>query len=404
MIWLRVALDRARPWDLRPVAEDGPLPSDPPAWPAVRVIVPARNEAEVLPKTLSALLKQDYPGHFEVVVVDDRSSDATADVAKKIARTAGASERLTVLPGQPLPEGWVGKVWALEQGRTQCRMRVADCALDVARQAENPPASCREPEYLWLTDADILHHSGVLKRLVAESEQGQLALNSRMARLRCYSVSERLLIPPFVFFFNLLFPMRRVNNPHDKLAAAAGGCVLLDREALEEVGGFACIKGEIIDDVNLARAIKQDGRAIRLTLSRGDTESLREYETLATIWKMVRRTAFTELRHSYLRLCGALLALALAFVVPLVLTAVGAGVMLYGLSSETEIPWFVALWILVKGLIALALMLRVYRPATAFFGLHPAWACTLPLAGVLYGAMTLDSALRHFAGFQRGWR
>jgi len=395
LIWLRIALDPVRAWDLRPVAEGVPPPPDPQAWPDVRIIVPARNEAESLPRTLPALLKQDYPGRFEVAVVDDRSQDGTADVARKIAEEAIATEHLTVLQGQALPEGWVGKVWALEQGFRMEEERKA---------AAHQQSDFRNPQYLLLTDADILHAPGSLKRLVAESAQGRLALNSRMARLRCHSAPERLLIPPFVFFFNLLYPMRRVNDAKDKLAAAAGGCVLLDRAALEQAGGFACIKGEIIDDVNLARAIKKDGRAIRLALSRGDVESLREYETLASIWKMVRRTAFTELRYSYLRLCGALLALALTFVVPLVLAAMGAGVLLYGLSAEVEIPRLMALWVLVKGVIALAVMLKVYRPATAYFGLHPAWTCTLPLAGVLYGAMTLDSALRHFTGIQRGWR
>ena len=190
------------------------------------MLVPARNEADVLPSTLPALLAQDYPGAWRLVVVDDRSSDGTAE----IARTCGARH----VPGTDLPEGWVGKVWALEQA---------------ARHAG-------EPDYYLLTDADIRHAPRSLRRLVAESEAAGLALNSRMARLRCQAPAERLLIPPFVLFFNLLYPMRRVNDPRSRVAAAAGGCVLLRRDALERAGGFAAIRDRVIDDVSLARAVK----------------------------------------------------------------------------------------------------------------------------------------------------
>lgn len=384
LIWLGIAFHPARPWDFWPVAEDIPAPSDPAAWPPVRIIVPARNEAESLPLTLPPLLQQNYPGPWELVVIDDRSTDGTADVARKIAAECKTQDRLHIIRGQPLPDGWVGKVWAMEQGR---------------RHATN-----LEPRYYLLTDADIRHAPGSLKRLAGECVQDGLAYNSRMARLRCSSGPEHLLIPPFVFFFNLLYPMRRVNNAADPMAGGAGGCVLLERAAIEQAGGFECIKGEIIDDVNLARAIKRQQRKIRLALSRGDVESLRAYETLDTIWTMVRRTAFTELKYSYLRLAGALLGLVLTFAVPPLLLASGLLIGFYGVASGIELPVALALIVAAKGFFAWAVMATVFRPATRFFGLSVAWSWTLPLAGLLYGGMTFDSALRHFTGIQRGWR
>ncbi len=340
----------ARPWDLRPVAEDEPPPPHPGRWRSVSVLVPARNEAAYLPRTLRALLAQDYPGPWRVVVVDDRSEDSTVDVAY----AAGAD----VVRGAPLPPGWVGKVWALEQG---------------AREA------C-DADYLLLTDADIRHAPHSLRRLVAESEAAGLALNSRMARLRCRDFWERLLIPPFLFFFNLLYPMRRANDPRDPLAAAAGGCVLVRRDALERAGGFASIRGEAIDDVSLAQRIKGLGEPIRLAVSRGDVESLREHGSLASVWRMVTRTAFVELRFSWARLAAALAGLALAFAGPPALLAAGIALLTWPLAVAGAAAWL--------GEAAL------FLPAVRYFGLRPAWALTLPLAGLLYGAMTLDSALR----------
>jgi len=360
--WLSVWLRRGRPWDMKPVAEDQPPPPDPSAWPSVRIVVPARNESATLPRTLPALAAQDYPGDWAVVLVDDRSSDGTAD----LGRTLGGG-RVTVLPGKPLPDGWVGKVWALEQG------------------TEGAP----EP-YVLLTDADILHAPGSLRRLIAESERDGLALNSRMARLRCESGAERLLIPPFVWFFNLLYPMRLVQEPGR--AAAAGGCVLLRRDMLEKAGGFASIRGEVIDDVNLARRIRQAEGTLRLSLSRSDVRSLREYESLGPIWTMVRRTAFTELRRSWIRVLGALLSLLLMFAVPPLLVAAGAAMA----ALDRRYAGVAAL-----GLLAWAAMAAVHAPAPRFFGLSGVRAWTLPLAGALYGLMTLDSALR---GGRKDWR
>ena len=382
--WFYILLHPARPWDFQPVGDDGPI-LDLPAgksFPPVSVIVPARNEAESLPGTLPALLGQDYPVPFRVILVDDRSEDGTSEVARSLAEKLNAVEKLTVLRGQPLPPGWTGKVWALDQGSKE--------------------AAKTQSEFVLLTDADIFHRPSSLRRLVAESMTGELGLNSRMARLRCESPAERLLIPAFVYFFNLLYPMRRINDPRDKLAGAAGGCVLLSAEAVKRLGGgFDAIKNEIIDDVNLARQVKQSGLPIQLALSREDVVSLRDYPLLHDIWKMVRRTAFTELQYSWARLFGAMLGLGLMFIVPLLAVVVGS--LGFLLSRDPNVGVF-GLLAMGKGLLALMVMRGVYTPATRFFNLPARFALTLPAAGVLYGLMTLDSAFRHARKAQTEWR
>ena len=342
--WLAVLLGTARAWDLRPVAEDEPAPPDPAPWPSVAVLVPARNEAGVLPAALPALLAQDYPGAWHLVLVDDRSTDRTAQAARACGVEA--------VPGTGLPDGWVGKVWALEQAA----------------------ARAGAPDYYLLTDADIRHAPHSLRRLVAESEARHLVLNSRMARLRCLAPAERLLIPPFLLFFNLLYPMRRVN----RRPAAAGGCMLVRRRALEEAGGFAAIRDRLIDDVGLARLLAPHGR-LRLALSRADVESLRPHD-LAGVWRMVRRTAFTQLRRSWTLLALTLALLALLFPLPPALVVFGAAT-----GRHVPLAAAAAAWIL---------MTALYLPPIRYFRLSPLWAPTLPVAGVLYGAMTLDSALR----------
>ncbi|HYF48020.1 MAG TPA: glycosyltransferase, partial [Planctomycetota bacterium] len=371
------------PWDFQPVGDDGPIPEMPSGvdWPKVVVIVPARNEAESLPKTLPALLKQEYIGKIHVIVVDDRSTDNTADVAAKLAFSMNKGDRFTVIRGKPLPEGWMGKVWAMHQG--------AQAALQM---------KC---DYVLLTDADILHAPTSLWRLVSQSRSEHLALNSRMARLRCQDEPEKWLIPPFVFFFNLLYPMRRINNPQDKLAGAAGGCVLLSRDALQRIGPFECIKSEVIDDVNLARQVKKHQLPIALSLSRKDVVSLREYPATSDVWKMVRRTAFTELKYSYARLFGAMLGLGLIFIVPFI--AILAGLLGVLLTPGPDVTLFAG-WALLKGLLSVLVMRFVYAPAVRFFELPSFYAWTLPVAGVLYGMMTLDSARRHARGQGVQWR
>jgi hopene-associated glycosyltransferase HpnB len=355
--WIAVLLGTARAWHMRPIAEDEPAPPDPQRWPSVAVLVPARNEASLLPSTLPDLLAQDYPGAWRVVVLDDRSTDGTAEAA----RACGVEP----IAGDELPVGWVGKVWALQQAAAQAGER----------------------DYYLLTDADIRHEPRSLRRLVAESEAWSLALNSRMAKLRCRSRAERLLIPPFLLFFNLLYPMRRVNDPGSRVAGAAGGCVLLRCDALERAGGFTVIRDRVIDDVSLARAVKGLGEPIRLALSRSEVESLRAHD-LAGVWRMVRRTAFTELRHSWALLTVTLALLVLLFPLPPLLATVGVGIVAAAGAGVAS------LLLLVAAALAWAAMTAAYLPAVRHFRLARAWSLTLPLAGCLYGAMTLDSALR----------
>jgi hopene-associated glycosyltransferase HpnB len=357
--WLAIALRPARSWDLRPVGEGEPWPAAPQQWPRAAIVVPAHDEADQLPRTLPALLAQDYPGEWRVVVVDDRSSDGTAAVARSLG-----DSRLQVVDGEALPPRWAGKVWAMAQG----------------------VAAAPDAAYLLLTDADITHVPSSLRRLVAESERAGLGLNSRMARLRTVSAPERLLIPPFLFFFNLLYPMRLVNRP-GRTAAAAGGCVLVRRSALEAAGGMEAIRSEVIDDVNLAAAIKRAGASIRLSVSRGDVTSLREYRSLRTIWRMVKRTAFTELRFSWLLLAGTLLGLCLLFLAPPLVAVAGVGS--FGLAGGWR------LLLVALGVAGWAVMAMLLAPTERLYGLSPLWALTFPLGGLLYGAMTLDSAIHH---------
>lgn len=375
--WLGVLLLPARPWDLHPIAEDELRPPEPDSWPSVAIVVPARDEAAALPHTLPALLAQDYPGPWRVVLVDDRSSDGTAAVARGLR---DGSARLTVVDGEALPAGWVGKVWALEQG---------------VREAARPEP---DPAYILFTDADIRHGPRSLRRLVGESEAAGLALNSRMARLRCRSLPERLLIPPFLLFFNLLYPMRLANDPRRRLAAAAGGCVLLRPEALERAGGLESIRDEVIDDVNLARAVKVSGGRIRLSLSREDVVSIREYETVGPVWRMVRRSAFDQLRYSWLLLVGTVAGLLLLFAVPAGLPVIA---IVLGVSGTISTPTAIVAGSLAAS--AFAVSARVYLPCLAYFGLQRAWTLTLPLGGLLYGGMTVDSARLHLLGRDRAW-
>ncbi len=374
--WAGVLLHPARPWDLRPIDAEEPPAPEPDVWPDVGVVIPARNEARTIGPTIAALDQQDYPGDLRVVVVDERSSDATGDVARAMARVT--SRQVRVVTGEALPDGWAGKVWGMEQG-----LRVVE--------ADREP-----PEWLLLTDADIHHSRDGVRRLVASALEGGVGLESRMARLHCHSTAERLLIPPFVLFFSLLYPPRWANRQGSHTASAAGGCMLVRRDALAAGGGLGSLRGALIDDLAVARLIKyRAGLPTRLALSRDRVVSTRTYDSMGPVWTMVRRSAFTQLRRSWLLVAGVALTLLLMFAGPLV--AVMAGTV--GVATGSGSTGALALGV---GLAGWAAMAITSGPVTREFGLAWPWRLALPASGVLYGAMTVDSALRGPRG--GGWR
>lgn len=368
--------------------------------PTVSVIIPARNEAELLPITLRSLLLQDYSGDFNVFLVDDRSTDGTANFAEGVAHAVNKPQQLYIVSGESLPPGWTGKLWAIEQGI----QKAVETRLIASLQA---------PDYFLLTDADIQHDVGSLRRLVAKAEQEDLDLVSVMVRLRCESLWEKLLIPAFVFFFQKLYPFRWVNNPKKATAGAAGGCILIRRTALERIGGIAVIRQTLIDDCALAEAVKgtsgwglgarkknnnslspsspsssSQGR-IWLGLSTL-TRSLRPYPSLETVWDMVARTAYTQLNYSPFLLIGTLIGMTLIYLVPPVATVLG------GLLGN----WTVAF----IGLSAWLLMTLAYLPTIRFYKCSPLLAFCLPAIAFLYTLMTVDSALRHWQGRGGAWK
>ena len=352
-------------------------PMVPEVWPAVAVLVPARDEAAAIGAAVAALLAQDYPGRFQIVVIDDHSRDGTAAIAARAAANPDANGRLRVIAAPELPAGWTGKLWALQTGLAD-----ADTALPAA-------------PYLWLSDADIAPGPATLRRLVAKAEAGKLNLVSLMVALSCRGFWARLLIPPFVYFFQMLYPFPWVNDPAKGAAAAAGGCVLLRRSALARAGGFATIKGALIDDCALARAIKAlpthagGTGGIWLGLAT-ESRAIRPYRGLGEIWRMVTRSAYTQLRHSPLLLLGTLLGMTLTFVAPpsIALTA--------GLHDQVVAAFLAAFAWAIMTLSAVPTLL-LYR--------QPAWlGALLPLAAAFYCAMTLDSALRHWRGAGGAWK
>ncbi len=340
------------------------------SWPEVTVVIPARNEADVIARSIASLLRQDYPGRFSVVLVDDRSEDDTAAFAGAVAAELGAAARLTVVEGAPLPSGWTGKMWAGEQG-----MRRAEGLSDAV--------------YLLLTDADIVHDQGNLRRLVTKAESERLDLVSLMVLLRAESFWEHLLIPAFVFFFQMLYPFPQVNRRETGIAAAAGGCMLVRRAALADAGGIAAIRDAIIDDIALARLIKGRGGAIWLGLTE-TVKSIRPYDTLGAIWHMVVRSAYTQLQYSPLLLLAAVAGMAAVFLSPPVLALQAPLSGNYLLGALAVLAW--------------AFMAIMYRPTLALYK-EPLWrAALLPLAAALYMAMTIDSALRHWRGRGGAWK
>ncbi|MCX4587291.1 glycosyltransferase [Streptomyces sp. NBC_01481] len=338
-------------------------------WPDVAVVVPARDEAEVLPVSLPSLLAQDYPGRAEIVLVDDGSTDGTGEVAHALSGQHGGLPLRVVSPGEPEP-GWTGKLWALRHG------------IAVARAA-------REPEYLLLTDADIAHDPDSLRELVAAARTQGLDLVSQMARLRVASGWERLVVPAFVYLFSQLYPFRWVNRPGARTAAAAGGCVLLRTEAAERAGVPESIRQAVIDDVSLARAVQSAGGRIWLGLAER-VESVRPYPRLANLWRMVSRSAYAQLLHSPLLLAGTVAGLALVYLVPPVALFFGV------FGNDAAAGW--------AGGLAWAVMTGTYLPMLRYYRQPPLLAPLLPFTALLYLLMTVDSAVQHYRGRGAAWK
>jgi hopene-associated glycosyltransferase HpnB len=357
--WLYLLAGRSLFWLMRE-RDDRDLAADPATWPAVTAVVPARNEADVIARSISSLLAQDYPGAFRVVLVDDNSDDGTGAVAARL----GAADRITVMSGRPLAKGWTGKLWAVSQG--------------VER------ASADAPTYLWITDADIEHDPQTLRRLVARAEAGQLTLVSLMARLQTGTWPERLMIPAFVFFFDMLFPFPAVNNPKRRLAAAAGGCMLVRRTSLEAAGGIAAIRAEIIDDCALGVRLKAQG-PIWLGLTRTSV-SLRPYRSLGEIGRMVSRSAYAQLQYSPWLLAGTLIGMCLVYLAAPIVTAFGDG------------------WTRWLGLAAWLMMAGAFQPMLRYYRASPLWGLAMPLIGALYSLFTVQSAVDVWRGRGGMWK
>ena len=360
-IWLYLLLGHGGFWLARETdaAESPP----PPRWPDVVAVVPARDEAEVIGRSIAGLLAQDYPGAFRVVLVDDGSSDGTALVAREAAGRAAAAERLEVVPGTPPPRAWTGKLWALETG---------------VRHLGHAPT------WLWLTDADIVHAPDTLRTLVARGEAEGLVLNSLMARLECDGSAERALIPAFVFFFQMLYPFARVNDPRSLTAGAAGGCMLVRSDALARAGGIGGIAHAIIDDCAMGRAMKRQG-PIRLSLTRR-SRSIRPYGGWRAIGAMIARSAYAQLRYSPLLLAGTVAGMALTYLVPPLVALLGQGL---------------ARWL---ALAAWGLMAVAFQPMLRFYHRSPLWGVALPAIASFYGGATILSAVHHWQGRGGMWK
>ena len=365
-------------------------------WPAVVAVVPARNEADSLPTSLPSLLGQEYPGEFRVFLVDDGSDDGTGGVAtelgEKAARDGGAA--LTVVPGRPRPDGWAGKVWAMSQGLAAA----TETATETATAAAAAKAASPDPaKYVLFTDADISWAPTALRDLVRAAEDDDRALVSQMALLRAETAWERVIVPAFVYFFAQLYPFRKVNDPKSRTRAAAGGCMLIRAGALRKAGGLEPMRGALIDDVALGALLKRDGNRIWLGLAT-DIRSDRPYPSLASLWHMIARSAYVQLRYNPALLAGTLIGLLLLYALPpagviaaLVAAAVG--------SSGTAVAVTG-----IAGLLGWALMTVSYLPMLRFYRLSPLRAPALPLIALLYAAMTADSARRHYSGRAVSWR
>jgi len=363
LIWLYLLLARGAFWRVGAVAPAAAIGRA--SQSSVAVIVPARNEAAVVGESVRSLLSQTGAHGVHLFLVDDGSTDTTAQIARAAAVHAGKPEALTIISGAELPQGWSGKVWAMEQGLERAQVHA--------------------PDFYLFTDADVVHAPDSIATLITIAGNGPYDLVSFMVKLHCGSFAEKLLVPAFVFFFFMLYPPKWIADGRRKMAGAAGGCILLRRESLERASGLAPIRGEIIDDCALAARIKAAGGRLWLGLSAG-ARSVRPYEGFAGIGRMISRTAFNQLGHSSLMLVVSLVGLALVYLAPPLF-----------LFSNSLISRFC-------GAAACIAMVAAYLPTVRFYRLTPFWALTLPAAALFYIGATFHSAYRFWAGQGGEWK
>jgi hopene-associated glycosyltransferase HpnB len=363
-IWIYLLIGRGGFWLTR--ERDDGMAMGEGRCPQLVAVIPARDEAETVGKTITSLLQQDYPGELSIILVDDQSRDGTAEVARAAAASRGEAARLTVVSGRPLPAGWTGKLWAQHQG------------VEAASALAQPPA------YLLLTDADIVYAPRALKALAERAQAGSYVLTSLMAKLRCTTLAERFFIPAFIFFFQMLYPFAWANDPRRATAAAAGGCMLVRRDALMQAGGMAAIRDALIDDCTLAKKLKADG-PIWIGLTH-NVSSIRSYPALADIRRMVSRTAYAQLRYSPFVLAATVIALALIFIAPVILALFAAGAARF------------------LGIGAWLLMAFALQPTLRFYRISPLWGVALPAIIAVYMAFTVDSAYQHWRGRSGMWK
>jgi hopene-associated glycosyltransferase HpnB len=362
--WSYLAIGRGAFW--RCAERDSETPPAPQTWPRLAVVIPARDEADGIGNCLESLFRQDYPGSYSVVLVDDNSSDGTADVARRTALMCGARDRLTVVSGALLPRGWTGKLWALHQGIE-------------AAMAFDPP-----PQYLLLSDADIVYTPTILGWLVAHATARGQVLTSLMVKLRCESLAERFLIPAFIFFFQMLYPFAWVNRRDHANAAAAGGCMLVHARTLREAGGIDAIRDALIDDCALARMLKAKGR-IWLGLTER-VASIRGYPGWSDIGRMISRSAYAQLGYSPVWLAVTVVGMALVFLVPPAAALVGSGYgRLFGVGA----------WLI---------MAVLFWPTLRLYRRSPLWGLALPAISCAYLMFTINSALLTSRGKGGLWK
>lgn len=343
--------------DLPPPAAEGP-------WPRIIAVVPARDEAASIARSVTSILQQPYPGSLSMILVDDQSSDGTADLAARAAAAIGASDRLTILRGQPLPSGWTGKMWAVKQG------------LDLAAQSN--------PDCVLLTDADIVYSGNVVTQLATRLRDDNLVMASVMAQLRCESFAEKFLIPAFVFFFGMLYPFAWVRRAGRATAAAAGGCILARFDALKRAGGIESIRGALIDDCALGARLKSAG-PVWLGFTH-DVKSIRASDEISDVGRMISRSAYAQLRYSLLLLLGMVIAMTVVFLSPVALVF-AADPLTRTLAAGS--------WVL---------MALAFQPTLRYYDQSPLWGVALPLIALAYMVFTLNSAYQYLRGRGGMWK